>query len=59
MADFETAIQQAVDVQDIPGCVLHATNRDGSSHLAVHLNCAHTYRHVQLHQDLRIHLGEA
>jgi hypothetical protein len=29
MADFETAIQQAVDAQEIPGCVLVATNRDG------------------------------
>ncbi|KAF2630465.1 beta-lactamase/transpeptidase-like protein [Macroventuria anomochaeta] len=30
MADFETSIQQAVDAQEIPGCVLLATNRDGS-----------------------------
>ncbi|KAL1650658.1 hypothetical protein SLS61_005910 [Didymella pomorum] len=30
MADFETAIQQAVDTKEIPGCVLYASNRDGS-----------------------------
>ncbi|KAF2128551.1 beta-lactamase/transpeptidase-like protein [Dothidotthia symphoricarpi CBS 119687] len=30
MADFETTIQQAVDAEEIPGCVLLATNRDGS-----------------------------
>ncbi|KAJ4353082.1 hypothetical protein N0V95_003677 [Ascochyta clinopodiicola] len=30
MADFETAIQQAVDAEEIPGCVLLATNRDAS-----------------------------
>ncbi|KAF2999277.1 hypothetical protein E8E13_003874 [Curvularia kusanoi] len=30
MSDFETAIQEAVDVQEIPGCVLFASNRDGS-----------------------------
>ncbi|KAJ4988663.1 Acyltransferase LovD 2 [Stagonosporopsis vannaccii] len=30
MADFERAIQEAVDAQEIPGCVLFASNRDGS-----------------------------
>lgn len=30
MVDFETAIQQAVEAEEIPGCVLVATNRDGS-----------------------------
>ncbi|KAF1933623.1 beta-lactamase family protein [Didymella exigua CBS 183.55] len=30
MANFETAIQQAVDAKEIPGCVLLASNRDGS-----------------------------
>lgn len=30
MADFETAIQQAVDAKEIPGCVLYASNRDGN-----------------------------
>jgi hypothetical protein len=30
MADFETAIQQAVDTKEIPGCVLYASNRDGT-----------------------------
>ncbi len=29
MAQFERDIQAAVDAQDIPGCVLFATNRDG------------------------------
>jgi len=29
MADFETAIQRAVDAKEIPGCVLYASNRDG------------------------------
>jgi hypothetical protein len=32
MADFETAIQQDVDAEDIPGCALLATNRNGSLH---------------------------
>jgi hypothetical protein len=31
MADFETAINDAIKVQDIPGCVLASTNRDGIS----------------------------
>ncbi|KAF9694899.1 hypothetical protein EKO04_006903 [Ascochyta lentis] len=30
MAEFETAIQQAIEAEEIPGCVLLATNRDGS-----------------------------
>ncbi|KAH7122517.1 beta-lactamase/transpeptidase-like protein [Dendryphion nanum] len=30
MADFESAIEQAIENQDISGCVLNATNRDGS-----------------------------
>ncbi|KAF2738566.1 beta-lactamase family protein [Polyplosphaeria fusca] len=30
MAQFEKAIEQAIADQDIPGCVLHAINRDGS-----------------------------
>lgn len=30
MADFETAIQSAVDAQEIPGCILLASNRDGT-----------------------------
>jgi hypothetical protein len=29
MADFETAINDAIKAQDIPGCVLVSTNRDG------------------------------
>jgi hypothetical protein len=33
MADFETLIQDAVVAQEIPGCALAATNRDGTSHL--------------------------
>ena len=33
MTDFEKAIQQAVDAQEIPGCVLLATNRDGIVHM--------------------------
>lgn len=31
MADFEASIQSAVDAQEIPGCVLFASNRDGTS----------------------------
>ncbi|KAH6622344.1 beta-lactamase/transpeptidase-like protein [Boeremia exigua] len=30
MATFERAIQEAIDAEEIPGCVLFATNRDGS-----------------------------
>ncbi|KAF2115080.1 beta-lactamase/transpeptidase-like protein [Lophiotrema nucula] len=30
MADFEQILQKAVEDQEIPGCVLHAINRDGS-----------------------------
>ncbi|KAG9198367.1 hypothetical protein G6514_010211 [Epicoccum nigrum] len=30
MADFETAIQSAVDAQEIPGCVLLASNSNGT-----------------------------
>jgi hypothetical protein len=29
MADFETAINDAIKEQDIPGAVLVSTNRDG------------------------------
>lgn len=32
MADFEKAIHEAVDAQEIPGCVLLASNRDGTPH---------------------------
>jgi hypothetical protein len=31
MADFESAIHDAIKAQDIPGCVLVSTNRDGIS----------------------------
>jgi hypothetical protein len=31
MTDFETAINDAIKAQDIPGCVLVSTNRDGTS----------------------------
>lgn len=31
MADFEQAIEQAIVEQEIPGCTLHAINRDGKS----------------------------
>ena len=30
MVDFETAIQAAVAAQEIPGCAVAATNRDGN-----------------------------
>jgi hypothetical protein len=29
MADFEAQIEKAIEERDIPGCVLHAINRDG------------------------------
>jgi hypothetical protein len=33
MVDFETAIQDAVAAQEIPGCALAATSRDGNRSL--------------------------
>jgi hypothetical protein len=30
MADFERPIQDAVAAQELPGCVMVATNRDGT-----------------------------
>jgi hypothetical protein len=33
MVDFETAIQDAVAAQEIPGCALAATSRDGNGSL--------------------------
>lgn len=29
MAGFEAQIEKAIEERDIPGCVLHAINRDG------------------------------
>jgi hypothetical protein len=34
MADFETAINDAIAVQEIPGCALVSTNRDGIVHVS-------------------------
>jgi hypothetical protein len=33
MVDFETAIQDAVATQEIPGCAVAATSRDGNRSL--------------------------
>jgi hypothetical protein len=53
MADFETTIQQAVDAEEIPGCVLLATNRDGSLHDLYPLALAHTFRFLRVRQNIR------
>jgi hypothetical protein len=37
MADFETAINDAITAQEIPGCALISTNRDGNLLIASHL----------------------
>lgn len=31
MADFETAIKDAIAIQEIPGCALVSTNSDGKT----------------------------
>lgn len=37
MADFETLVNDVIAAQDVPGCVLVASNRDGTplSHLSL------------------------
>jgi hypothetical protein len=34
MAEFEKLIEQATAAEEIPGCVLHAMNRDGINTLS-------------------------
>jgi hypothetical protein len=51
MADFEKDIEQAIADEIIPGCVLHAINRDGGSyHLC--MKFANLFRIFQVRESL-------
>jgi hypothetical protein len=39
MADFENHIQDAIAAEEIPGCVLTATNRDGTLPTSILFPC--------------------
>jgi hypothetical protein len=56
MTDFETAIQEAVDAKEIPGCVLYASNRDGDVPSMCIIPLLIKLRLIQLHQNLRHHI---
>jgi hypothetical protein len=51
MSNLGTAIRQAVDAQDIPGCVLAGTIRDGSFCTPVLMLPAYEHRFFQIYQN--------
>ena len=53
MVDFETAIQDAVATQEIPGCAVAATSRDGNRSLLFKLLVYLFFNKQQAHLPTR------